>query len=136
MGFWIFMLVMDLLIPVTMAGFGRAFLKKAPGQINYAFGYRTSMSMKNKDTWDYAHKFCGRLWYIAGLVLLPVTFIAMLFVLGKDEDTVGGLGGIISFIQMVPLIGSIIPTELALRKHFDKNGRRKDPGEAENAGKR
>ena len=49
------MLVMNLLIPATMAGFGRAFLKKAPGKINYAFGYRTSMSMKNKDTWDYAH---------------------------------------------------------------------------------
>lgn len=46
MGFWIFMLVMNLLIPATMAGFGRAFLKKAPGKINYAFGYRTSMSMK------------------------------------------------------------------------------------------
>lgn len=28
MGFWIFMLVMNLLIPATMAGFGRAFLKK------------------------------------------------------------------------------------------------------------
>ena len=57
------MLVMNLLIPATMAGFGRAFLKKAPGKINYAFGYRTSMSMKNKDTWDYAHKFCrGELW--------------------------------------------------------------------------
>lgn len=36
MGFWIFMLVMNLLIPATMAGFGRAFLKKAPGKINYA----------------------------------------------------------------------------------------------------
>lgn len=35
------------------------------------------------------HKFCGRLWYTAGLVMLPVTFIAMLFVLGKDEDASG-----------------------------------------------
>lgn len=135
MGFWIFMLVMNLLIPATMAGFGRAFLKKAPGKINYAFGYRTSMSMKNKDTWDYAHKFCGRLWYIAGLVMLPVTFIAMLFVLGKDEEAVGSFGGIICFIQMIPLVGSIIPTEIALRKHFDKNGIRKEAGAGEYAGK-
>ena len=29
------------------------------------------------------------------LVMLPVTFIAMLFVLGKDEDAVGSFGGII-----------------------------------------
>ena len=51
MGFWIFMLIMDLLIPFTMIGFGKMFLKKAPDQINYVFGYRTSMSMKNQDTW-------------------------------------------------------------------------------------
>ena len=54
MGFWIFMLIMDLLIPFTMIGFGKMFLKKAPDQINYVFGYRTSMSMKNQDTW-YLH---------------------------------------------------------------------------------
>ena len=47
MGFWIFMLVIDLLIPLTMIGFGRLFLKKIPKDINALFGYRTSMSMKN-----------------------------------------------------------------------------------------
>lgn len=44
MGFWIFMLIMDLLIPFTMIGFGKMFLKKAPDQINYVFGYRTSVN--------------------------------------------------------------------------------------------
>lgn len=29
MGFWIFMLIMDLLIPFTMIGFGKMFLKKS-----------------------------------------------------------------------------------------------------------
>ena len=58
MGFWIFMLIMDLLIPFTMIGFGKMFLKKAPDQINYVFGYRTSMSMKNQDTWVFAHHYC------------------------------------------------------------------------------
>ena len=62
MGFWIFMLIMDLLIPFTMIGFGKMFLKKAPDQINYVFGYRTSMSMKNQDTWVFAHYYCGKIW--------------------------------------------------------------------------
>ena len=61
MGFWIFMLIMDLLLPFTMIGFGRYFMKKAPKEINSVFGYRTSMSMKNKDTWEFAHKYCGDL---------------------------------------------------------------------------
>ena len=47
MGFWIFMLIMNLLIPVTMIGFGRLFMYKAPGAINVVYGYRTSISMKN-----------------------------------------------------------------------------------------
>ena len=60
MGFWIFMLIMDLLLPFAMIGFGRYFMKKAPKEINSVFGYRTSMSMKNKDTWEFAHKYCGK----------------------------------------------------------------------------
>ena len=28
-------------------------------------------------------------------------------------------------IQLVPLIASIFPTEIALRKNFDKNGKRR-----------
>ena len=39
MGFWIFMLVMDLLIPLTMAFFGKRFLKKPPKEINAMYGY-------------------------------------------------------------------------------------------------
>ena len=91
MGFWIFMLIMDLLLPFTMIGFGRYFMKKAPKEINSVFGYRTSMSMKNKDTWKFAHKYCGKVWYVCGMVMLPITVIFMLLVIGKNEDCVGSI---------------------------------------------
>lgn len=67
MGFWIFMLIMVLLIPLMMIGF-------------------------------------GRLWFYGGLALLP-------------------------------LIGSIIPTEMALRKNFDRDGMRRQRTEAKESGK-
>lgn len=86
MGFWLFMLIMNLLIPFSMIGFGRYFLKNAPKEINAIFGYRTTMSMKNNDTWEFAHKYCGKIWYICG---------------------------------------SVVPTEKALKKTFDKNGKRR-----------
>lgn len=57
MGFLIFMVIMLLLTPLTMIGFGKYFIKSAPKEINGAFGYRTSMSMKNKDTWQFAHNY-------------------------------------------------------------------------------
>ena len=101
------MLIMDLLLPFTMIGFGRYFTKKAPKEINSVFGYRTSMSMKNKDTWEFAHKYCGKVWYVCGMVMLPITVIFMLLVIGKNEDCVGSMGGIICGVQLIPLIGSI-----------------------------
>ena len=125
MGFWIFMLIMDLLIPFTMIGFGYFFLKKVPKNINALFGYRTTMSMKNKDTWDFAHNYIGKLWYRIGLFLLPLSIIPLLFVLGKDKDTVGNLGAAIVMIQLVFLIVPIFPTERALKKTFDKKGNRR-----------
>ena len=108
-----------------MIGFGRYFTKKAPKEINSVFGYRTSMSMKNKDTWEFAHKYCGKVWYVCGMVMLPITVIFMLLVIGKNEDCVGSIGGIICGVQLIPLIGSILPTEIALKKNFDKNGTRR-----------
>jgi len=122
MGFWVFMMVMNLLIPFIMIVFGKVFIKNAPKEINWAYGYRSSMSMKNKETWQFAHHYCGRLWTYIGYVSLVLTALSMLFVLGKDTDTVGIFGGVVSGVQIVILLLSIVPTELALRRNFDKNG--------------
>lgn len=119
------MMVMDLLIPFTMVGFGKYFIKNAPKEINEAFGYRTSMSMKNKETWEFAHCYCGKLWLTIGFFMLIPSVIAMLFVIGKDESVVGTFGGIICGIQLVFLVGSIFPTERALKSNFDEHGNRK-----------
>lgn len=127
MGFWIYMLIMDLLVPVTLIGFGKYFKTKAPKEINAVFGYRTSMSMKNRDTWEFAHKYCGKIWLICGWILLIVTIVAMIPFFGQGADVVGIVGAVLLGVQMIPLVGSILPTELALRKHFDKSGNRRLP---------
>lgn len=125
MGFWIFMLICNLLLPAMMLGFGWWFQSHVPKKINNVYGYRTTMSMKNMDTWKFAHTYCGKLWWNTGKIILPVSVIAMLLVLGKDTDIVGTAGGIICTVQCVILIISIFPVERALRKNFDKNGNRK-----------
>lgn len=116
------MLLMDILIPLTMIRFGRLFLTKVSKNINATFGYRTTMSMKNKDTWEFAHKFCGKLWFRWGLILLPISIIPLILVFNKDIDTIAYVGLIVSVVQIVLLIGSIVPTEVALKKTFDQNG--------------
>lgn len=126
MGFWFFVLAMILLIPVIMIFFGKYFIKKTPKNINYLFGYRTNLSMKNEETWKFAHKHIGNIWFKWGLVLLSVSVLALLFVIGKDEDTVGILGSVITIVQLVPIVASIILTEKALKKNFDEEGNRKN----------
>lgn len=125
MGFWMFMLIMVLFIPLAMIIWGWLFMKKPPQTINYIYGYRTTMSMKNKDTWDFAHKHCGRIWYYIGIIMLPLSIIVMLFCIGSGNNTVG-TGGVLAGIQVLILIVSIFPTSIALHKHFDKDGRRKN----------
>ena len=36
--------------------------------------------------------------------------------IGKNKDCVGSIGGIICGVQLIPLIGSILPTEIALKR--------------------
>ena len=69
MWFWIFMLCIDLLTPLLMVGFGKYFFKHTSKDINEIFGYRTAMSMKNKDTWVFAHTYCGKLWYVGAFAI-------------------------------------------------------------------
>ena len=125
MGFWFFMLAMGLLFPAIMILFGAVFTKAAPKRINYIFGYRTELSMKNRDTWEFAHKYFGKMWFRLGLLLIPITVIPMLFVIGNSENVVATVGLIVSFVNTVTLIVPIFFTEKVLSKSFDKDGNRK-----------
>ena len=122
MGFWIYMLFVASIIPLLMVGFGAYFRKNAPKEINPYFGYRTKRSMRNQETWQYAHKHCGNLWFVIGLIMLLLSYalmVVMLLTLNRDSATVGTYGGIICGIQCVILIASSFPTEFALKKKFD-----------------
>ena len=118
------MLAMDTIIPISMIIWGKKFFKNPP-KINTVSGYRTNMSMKNKETWGFAHKYYGRLWYTLGWILIPISIIPMFFVVFKNSNVVGIAGGIICTIQLVFLFISIPFTESALRKVFDKNGHKR-----------
>ena len=125
MGFWIFMALTVMLFPAIMIVFGRLFSRSAPKEINYAFGYRTSRSMKNMDTWKFAHEFLGKLWFILGFIMIPVNLIPLLLVIGSSENVIGTVGSVLCFVDLGAIIISIFPTESALKKNFDKDGNKK-----------
>lgn len=82
------------------------------------------MSMKNQETWQFAHKYIGRLWKICGWLILLISVLVMLFVCGKDIIVVSIIGGIVCAVQIVIMICTMIPAEIALKKNFDKYGNR------------
>lgn len=125
MAFWIFMLCMILLVPLTMICFGRIFLKNPSKEINSIYGYRTPRSTKNIETWKFAHHYSGKLRFQWGVILLPLSILPMFFLLGKSTDEIGTWGSIICLLQIIPLVGVIFPTEAALKKTFDENGNKK-----------
>ena len=122
------MLVMNLLTPLVMIIYGRVIEKKPPkiARSKFAFGYRTVMSMRNEETWEYAHRFFGKLWFRFGIAVGLISIIVLFFFIGKDKDTVGFAGMIICYVQLVAMLLPVIPTELALRRRFDKYGNRRD----------
>ena len=85
MGFWIFMFCCDLLIPLVMIFAGRMMQYHPPREINYILGYRTARSMKNRETWVFAHRECGRLWQRWGWGELIATVVLMLLFLGEKN---------------------------------------------------
>ncbi len=116
MGFWVFMTASNLLLPVLMIVIGKVFIKNPPKQINGIYGYRTRRSMKNQAAWDFAHLYCGKLWRKMGWVMLPVSVIVMIPAIGKSDNTVGIVGGVVITAECMVLFWSIFLVERALTK--------------------
>ncbi len=119
MWFWWFLFFCNILIPVLMIVAGRMMWKHCPKEINGILGYRTTRSMKNMDTWKFAHDYCGRLWWKAGWILLILSVLAQLPFYHSFDETVGIVGAVICTVQCIVLIASIFPTEHALKKTFE-----------------
>ena len=126
MWFWWFMFICNLIVPVIMIIAGRMMWKHCPQKINSIYGYRTGHSMKNMDTWKFAHDYCGHLWYKLGWLMLVPSELVQIPFFRSSEDVIGIVGAVLCTIQVVILIASIFPTEAALRKAFHEDGTRRD----------
>lgn len=120
---FIFFLIIVLLIPATMIGFGLLWNKKPPKNINSVYGYRTTWSMKSKKTWDFAHRYSGRIWVYTGIPLGILSIALMCAYRNYDVNSLGGVVLIITGVQLVGLCLPIAPTEAALKKRFDEKGK-------------
>lgn len=125
MWFWWFMLISDLALPLIMMIAGWMMWKHCPKKINGIYGYRTKRSRMNQETWKFAHKYCGRLWWKTGLIMLVPTILIFIPLIHSSDETIGMIGLIPCILQCAVMIVSIILTELALKRTFTDEGIRK-----------
>jgi len=125
MGLWGIILLVVCVFSATMIGLGLYFYLAGPKKINLVLGYRTPMSMKNLDTWKFGNAYAGRCMWSTGVFLLIGSLIALFIIMNSDETVIRTVGIIIIIAHAVMIFGSVISTEIALRKRFDRNGNRK-----------
>lgn len=125
MWFWWFMFICNLIVPILLIVAGRMMWKHCPKQINGIYGYRTKRSMKNMDTWKFAHDYCGKLWWKIGWIMLIPTVLVQIPFIHSNENVIGEVGAVLCTIQVIALIISIFPTEAALKKTFLDDGNRR-----------
>ncbi len=115
---YIFMFFLTaVLIPSIIIGLGSMWQKNPPKKINWIYGYRSSWSMKNQATWDFAHRYVGNIWGKIG-VPIAIVSIGSWIVFGYSEFVMT----VIMYLQLAGMMLPIIPTEVALRKNFNKDG--------------
>lgn len=93
MGFWIFMLVCVLLIPIAMLAIGIRYSCHAPKKIQALHGYCSQWSMKNQATWEVCPPL---LWpaveMVWGGIAAPVHAAMLPLLVGRPMRWANGLG--------------------------------------------
>ena len=119
----VYYMITGLLLPTMLVGFGAIFRSHPPKNINMAFGYRTSRSMKSRESWDCANRYWGALVFRIGLAAEGVTLAVLAAGYLAAPGQMGNLSLVMSGLQIVLLFVSIPLTERQLKKRFDDNGK-------------
>ena len=125
MQMWFFMLFIAIVLPLIMFMSSFYFIAGGPNNINNIFGYRTGRSMINKDTWIFAHEYCGKLWLKVSIIFILASIVIMLCLIKTDQRVFVAVGFVIFIAEFVTLFFTINKTEKALADNFDIKGNRK-----------
>lgn len=118
-----FLFICSMLVPLSMVILGNKYKKSPPRDRNGMSGYRSTMSRINQDTWEFAHKYFGKILLISGIALVIISLVIMSAI--KDRSDFETIVVYLVFMQIGVMALIIIPTEIKLNKVFDKQGKRK-----------
>lgn len=112
--------VLVMLTPLALLLVGLRWKLRPPKREGSGLAYRTALSSRTEETWNFAHRHLAKLWVRIGLILSVVSILLMVFL--KAHYTSFALwliGG-----QMVLLCVSAFLVDSLLKAAFDEEGRR------------
>ena len=113
-------------VPIVFLAFGWLFTHgHYPKHPNGAYGYRTTRSMKNDETWAFAQEYWGRLSWRFGWWFLMLSLLVAVILQTQPVRQHGIYVGAWISVQAVLTLATIIPVERALKNTFDEFGHRK-----------
>ncbi len=123
MGEAVIIVVCNMLLPLTMLGLGLMIWLTKPGYGD-AFGYRTTWSLKSKETWERAQRLFGRICTAAYAALSFLTLISGLIpvIVRADKYVLGIVTGAASFVDFIALFVVIGVTDGIVKREFNKDG--------------
>ena len=124
--FKVIMLISVAFIPLLLIVIGKILEKYPSKEPNIAIGFRTKLSMMNKETWDFAQRLFPKAWISLGRIMLPLSLIILFLLYSEDKDYTGNLVLILILAQVVLMLGSILYVNLKLKKAFNSDGSRKE----------
>lgn len=112
---------MTIFIPILIIILGFMLRVSPPNDINKKFGYRTSFSMKNKETWNEGNRYASTMVIIGGFLSLLFAFLLSHYYKLNNSKVIS----ISSIFMIIVVLGLGYSTEIYLRAKFDKDGNRK-----------
>ena len=113
-------------VPLFLIIIGKIFDKYPSKEPNIAIGFRTKLSMMNKETWDYAQRLFPKAWISLGRIMLPLSLIILFLLYSENKEYTGNLVVILMLVQVVLMLGSILYVNLKLKEAFNSDGSRKE----------
>lgn len=111
---------LHLLIGPLLMLFSLIYLYFPPKKINHLYGHRTSLSMKNQDTWNEANKRSALMMLLVSALTCIFQLIGIVFKVNKETTIFYA-----TILLVVGLIIGVLFIEKQLRSIFDKDGNRK-----------
>ena len=111
----LFMIYVIFIVPLLLLLTGLFMYKYPPNKINRIIGYRTCKSMKNKEMWDLANRYCGKVWLSLSQISFLITTLLFILFHFKIITFTENILLIIVFGQLTIMLLSVLIIEHKLK---------------------